>query len=387
VSVRRPLLSPLGSQAVLAECDLRTSAQAVGLPLRSGQRNVKLHRANGVVWRSLRRDSGVDGVRAERPRQKRPLWPHRAVLRREQPWIARSCALVVVLPAAVANVPRQPPKSGRAVILCAEKGGSRQTNSHDDYHQQDCERDPIQKAVRPFAQGGLGSQPDRVIDAPDPIHRSIVGLDTPELVDLRRQGHELTGLGRILAPPESEPDRRTVALPTFVFHALEPPPPGLRGSAGRILRLRSTHRAPPSAGRICRTLGRLPCAVDRIEGVPPHDLWHHAATVIARNPNVTLWELTATIRHSSHVAALRYHRLTADRSEEIAAYLDGVISAATAPNRRSPSASVRDGCGMGVAWSEEPRNDGSEKRASKQGHQLEAAGGIEPPYGALQAPA
>jgi hypothetical protein len=179
------LLSPLGSQAVLAGCDLQTSAQDVGLPPRSAQRNVKLHRADSVVWRSLRRDSCVDGVGAEGPRQKRPLCPHRAVLRREQPRTTRSCALVIVLPAAVANVPRQPPKSGRAVILCAEKCGSRETNSHDDYHQQDCERDPIQKAAGPFAPGRLGSQPDRVIDAPDPIHRSIVGLDTPELVDSR----------------------------------------------------------------------------------------------------------------------------------------------------------------------------------------------------------
>jgi hypothetical protein len=177
------LLPPDGSQAVLAECDLRTSAQGVGLPLRSAQRNVKLHRADSVVWRSLRRDSGVDGVRAEGPRQKRPLCPHRAVLCREQARVTRSCALVVVLAAAVANVPRQPPKSGCAVILCAEKYGSRQTYSHDDYHQQDCERDPIQKAAGPLAQGRLGSQPDRVIDAPDPIHGSIVRLDTPELVD------------------------------------------------------------------------------------------------------------------------------------------------------------------------------------------------------------
>jgi hypothetical protein len=42
---------------------------------------------------------------------------------------------------------------------------------------------------------------------------------------------------------------------------------------------------------------------------------------------------------------------------------------------------------MGLAWSNEAQTDGSEKLASKQGQQLEAAGGIEPPYGALQAPA
>ena len=180
-----PVVSSWFPNLVLAECDLRASAQDVGLPLRPGQGNVKLHRADGVVWRTLRRDSGVDGVRAEGPRQKRPFCPHRAVLRREQPWITRSCALVVVLPAAVANVPRQPPKSRRAVILCAENCGSRQTNSHDEYHQHDCERDSVQKAAGRFAQCRLGSEPDRVIDAPDFIHGPIVGPDTSESVDSR----------------------------------------------------------------------------------------------------------------------------------------------------------------------------------------------------------
>ena len=38
---------------------------------------------------------------------------------------------------------------------------------------------------------------------------------------VERQAHELTGLGRILAPPKSEAGRRTFALPSFVLHALE----------------------------------------------------------------------------------------------------------------------------------------------------------------------
>ena len=109
--------------------------------------------------------------------------------------------------------------------------------------------------------------------------------------------------------------------------------------------------------------------------------------MIARNPNVTLRELMATIGHSSHVAALRYQHATAERSKEIANYLDGVITAATAANRPLPSASVPEGCGMGVAWNDKVRNAGSKNLAPKQGQHVEAAGGIEPPYGALQAPA
>jgi integrase len=66
----------------------------------------------------------------------------------------------------------------------------------------------------------------------------------------------------------------------------------------------------------------------RLSGVGPHDLRHHAATVIARNPNVTLRELMATIGHSSPVAALRYQHATAERSKAIAGYLDDVIRSA-----------------------------------------------------------
>jgi hypothetical protein len=99
--------------------------------------------------------------------------------------------------------------------------------------------------------------------------------------------------------------------------------------------------------------------------VRPHDLRHHAATVIASDPNVTLRELMATIGHSSHVAALRYQHATAERSKEIADYLDDVITVATAAHRPLPCTSVPEGCGMGVAWKEKERNAGSKNLAPK----------------------
>ena len=77
-----------------------------------------------------------------------------------------------------------------------------------------------------------------------------------------------------------------------------------------------------------------------LEGIRVHDLRHHAATVIARNPDVTLRELMATIGHSSHVAALRYQHSTAERSRAIADY----PTASSAPRRvrrRSLDASSR----------------------------------------------
>jgi hypothetical protein len=46
----------------------------------------------------------------------------------------------------------------------------------------------------------------------DSLHRTVT---------VERQAHELTGLGRVLTPPKSEAGRRTVALRSFVLHALE----------------------------------------------------------------------------------------------------------------------------------------------------------------------
>jgi integrase len=70
------------------------------------------------------------------------------------------------------------------------------------------------------------------------------------------------------------------------------------------------------------------CAAVGLSGVRPHDLRHHAATVIGRNPNVTLRGLMAAIGHSSPVAALRYQHASAERSKEIAGYLDDMIRSA-----------------------------------------------------------
>jgi hypothetical protein len=100
-----------------------------------------------------------------------------------------------------------------------------------------------------------------------------------------------------------------------------------------------------------------------------------------------LRELMATIGHSSHVAALRDQHATAERSREIADYLDGVINAAKPPNRPSASTAVPPGCGMGVAWNGTAPNHLSAESSPQHDEHEEAAGGIEPPYGALQAPA
>ncbi len=167
------------------------------------------------------------------------------------------------------------------------------------------------------------------------------GLRTGELlglqrrdIDLRhgtvtvvRQSHEITGQSRILTAPKSDAGYRTVALPSFVLAALE------EHLCGHV---EDTSDAPvfsrPSGLPLRRAdlseAWRAACSAVGLTGVRPHDLRHHAATVIARNPNVTLRELMAAIGHSSPVAALRYQHATAERSKAIATYLDDVIESA-----------------------------------------------------------
>ena len=177
-----------------------------------------------------------------------------------------------------------------------------------------------------------------------------------------------------------------MALPTFALLALEGHVADYVATpAGSFVFTRPTRR--PLRRQDLPHAWTAACGVVGIKGVRPHDLRHHAATVIARNPNVTRRELMATIGHSSHVAALRCQRAAAECNKEIATYLDGVISAAISQSRASPSARMPEGCGMGVAWSETSQSDATRNRGLELGRQEEAAVRIELTYGALQAPA
>jgi integrase len=162
----------------------------------------------------------------------------------------------------------------------------------------------------------------------DPLHGTVM---------VERQAHEITGPGRVLTPPKSDAGRRSVALPAFVLESLAE---HLRDHVGDAVAAWVFTR--PSGLPLRRAdlsyAWRDACAALGLEGIRPHDLRHHAATVIARNPNVTLRELMATIGHSSYVAALRYQHATAERNKAIADYLDDVIDAA---RRAPPSAPVR----------------------------------------------
>jgi len=125
----------------------------------------------------------------------------------------------------------------------------------------------------------------------------------------------------------------------------------------------------------------------------PHDLRHHAATLMARMPGITTKELMARIGHSSPRAALIYQHATAERDRQVAAFLEAQIDATTPAKPRlvalpEPEKTAqkinepRDSRGM-----DHPEHDGAEdlKGPLTCGNTLEAASGIEPLYRALQA--
>ena len=60
-----------------------------------------------------------------------------------------------------------------------------------------------------------------------------------------------------------------------------------------------------------------------------YDLRHHAATLTAQMPGLTLKELMARIGHSSTKAALTYQHATAERDQRAASFVGEAIKAAT----------------------------------------------------------
>ncbi len=61
----------------------------------------------------------------------------------------------------------------------------------------------------------------------------------------------------------------------------------------------------------------------------PHDLRHHAATLMAQMPGITTKELMARIGHSSPRAAVIYQHATAERDRQVAAFLETQLDATT----------------------------------------------------------
>jgi Phage integrase family len=121
------------------------------------------------------------------------------------------------------------------------------------------------------------------------------------------------------------------------------------------------------------------------KGLRVHDLRHHAATETARS-GATTKELMARIGHSTPRAALIYQHATEERDRAVADYLDEKI-AGVDRTAKAPVAEIEKSAGYsrdGGRGRKPRRTSGTPNNQVKQ---VEAAGGIEPPYGALQAPA
>lgn len=135
-------------------------------------------------------------------------------------------------------------------------------------------------------------------------------------VTVRRQLHEITGQGRVVTGPKSEAGRRTLALPAAVVEVMRAHL-DLYTAPAPEAPVFTRHTAPLRRADLSNAW-RAACEAVGLSGCRVHDLRHHAATLVARNPDVTLKELMAMIGHSSPVAALRYQHATEDRDKVLA---------------------------------------------------------------------
>lgn len=147
-------------------------------------------------------------------------------------------------------------------------------------------------------------------------------------VTVERQLQEITGQGRVITGPKSEAGNRVRALPSAIvadveahlaeYVAAEPEAFVFTRPSGLPLRRADLSSAWQTASK----------AVGLPEGTHPHDLRHHAATLLARKPDITTKELMAALGHTSPRAALIYQHATAERDREAADFLDAQIASA-----------------------------------------------------------
>jgi integrase len=136
---------------------------------------------------------------------------------------------------------------------------------------------------------------------------------------------------RILGTPKSEAGKRRVAIPEPIMGDIEahldrfvaPEPDAWVFTGPRARR--------PLRDNYVSVHWRK--AVAAVPGAPPglrvYDLRHHAATLTAQMPGLTLKELMARIGHSSTKAALTYQHATAERDQRAADFVGDAIRAAS----------------------------------------------------------
>jgi integrase len=148
-------------------------------------------------------------------------------------------------------------------------------------------------------------------------------------VHIRQTAQEVAGFGRLVKEPKSDAGRRTVVLPRQAMDAIAAHVKGF-GCAPTGELITDPQGAPARRSRVSEAWKQAKATVGADPDMHPHDLRHHAATLMAQMPGITTRELMARIGHSSPRAALIYQHATAERDREVATFLESRL-AETAP--------------------------------------------------------
>ncbi len=147
-------------------------------------------------------------------------------------------------------------------------------------------------------------------------------------VHIRQTAQEIPRLGRIVKDPKSDASRRTVVLPKQAMDAIATHLEDF-GCADTGELITAPRGGPARRSRVSVAWTQAKAAVGVDPEMRPHDLRHHAATLMAQMPGITTKELMARIGHSSPRAALIYQHATAERDRQVAAFLEAQLDVTT----------------------------------------------------------
>jgi integrase len=145
-------------------------------------------------------------------------------------------------------------------------------------------------------------------------------------VHIRQTAQEIPRLGRVVKDPKSDAGRRTVVLPRQAMDAITAHIEAF-GCAPTGELVTDPRGGPSRRSRVSTEWQKAKGAVGVDPAMHPHDLRHHAATLMAQMPGITTKELMARIGHSSPRAALVYQHATAERDREVATFLEARLDA------------------------------------------------------------
>jgi integrase len=140
-------------------------------------------------------------------------------------------------------------------------------------------------------------------------------------VHIRQTAQEIPKLGRVVKDPKSDAGRRTVVLPRQAMDAITAHIKDF-GCAATGELITDPRGGPARRPRVSAAWQKAKATVGVGPAMHPHDLRHHAATLMAQMPGITTKELMARIGHSSPRAALIYQHATAERDRAVATFLE-----------------------------------------------------------------